>query len=401
MGCSINPVTGKNEFSLVSEQQELSLGKEHYLSGQQSQGGVYSVDPNLNAYVNRIGQSLARVSNRPNLPYEFVVLNNDTPNAWALPGGKIAINRGLLVLMEDEAQLASVLSHEIVHAAARHGASRMSQAMLLQLGGSIIDGYTNGRYSQLAGFGSAAFQARYSRLQEFEADHYGIDYMVKMGYDPSAAVELQQTFVELSQSRGQQSNWLSELFASHPPSQERVTAARQKANNLPKGNRNKPAYQRAIRQIVRDKAAYQAHRDATAAANKKQWRQAVVFTDKAIAAQPREALFLITRARLYEHYDSNRNALTLYDRAIRLNSGYFAGYLHRGLLHHKIKQFANAERDLLASNRLLETQPANFYLGEIALSKGQRQTAIRYYQKAARSGGELQKAALQRLKDLS
>ena len=100
----------------------------------QSQGGDYYLDQSLQTYVAGVGQRLAAVSDRPDLPYEFVVLNNDVPNAWALPGGKIAINRGLLVLLEDEAQLAAVLGHEIVHAAARHGASQMTRGTLANIG---------------------------------------------------------------------------------------------------------------------------------------------------------------------------------------------------------------------------------------------------------------------------
>ena len=100
-GCAVNPVTGKKELSIISAQQEVSMGAERYQPYQQQQGGRYSVDPELNVYVNSVGQKLARVSDRPNLPYEFVVLNNSVPNAWALPGGKIAVNRGLLDILED------------------------------------------------------------------------------------------------------------------------------------------------------------------------------------------------------------------------------------------------------------------------------------------------------------
>ncbi len=95
-GCSVNPVTGKNELSLMSAQQEVAIGNQQYSPAQQSQGGQYYLDSELTFYVSSIGKQLAAASDRPNLPYEFVVLNNSVPNAWALPGGKIAINRGLL-----------------------------------------------------------------------------------------------------------------------------------------------------------------------------------------------------------------------------------------------------------------------------------------------------------------
>ena len=120
-GCAVNPVTGKNELMLLDETQEITMGATQYEPSQQSQGGRYLSDPDLTRYVSEIGQRLARVADR-SLPYEFVIIDDSTPNAWALPGGKIAVNRGLLTKLNSEAELAAVLSHEIVHAAARHSA---------------------------------------------------------------------------------------------------------------------------------------------------------------------------------------------------------------------------------------------------------------------------------------
>lgn len=100
--CSTNPVTGESQFSIISPAQEIEIGQKNYGPYQQQQGGAYSVDKGLTTYVSRVGQALAKVSDDTSLPYEFVVLNNDVPNAWALPGGKIAINRGLLILLDDE-----------------------------------------------------------------------------------------------------------------------------------------------------------------------------------------------------------------------------------------------------------------------------------------------------------
>ena len=130
-GCVINPVTGDRELALVSADQEIAIGEQQYAPSQQMQGGDYALDPELTSYVVGVGQKLAAVSDR-DLPYEFVVLNSSVPNAWALPGGKIAVNRGLLTELNSEAELAAVLGHEIVHAAARHGALAMQRGLLLQ-----------------------------------------------------------------------------------------------------------------------------------------------------------------------------------------------------------------------------------------------------------------------------
>src|SRR5687767_944791 len=132
-GCGVNPVTGKKEIQFVSEASELKIGEQNYAPMRQAEGGDFDVLPEPTAYVNEVGQKLAAVADRK-LPYEFVVLNNSVPNAWALPGGKIAINRGLLTELRSEAELAAVLGHEIVHAAARHGAKAQERGTLLQVG---------------------------------------------------------------------------------------------------------------------------------------------------------------------------------------------------------------------------------------------------------------------------
>src|SRR4030095_11348968 len=131
--CGVNPVTGKKEIQFVSEAQEIKLGQENYSPMRQSEGGEMSVMPDLTAYINEVGQKLAAVADRK-LPYEFVVLNNSVPNAWALPGGKIAVNRGFVTELQSAAAMAAVLGHEIVHAAARHGAKAQERGTMLQVG---------------------------------------------------------------------------------------------------------------------------------------------------------------------------------------------------------------------------------------------------------------------------
>src|SRR5690606_37041493 len=209
-----------------------------------------------------VGQKLSAVSDRP-LPYEFVVLNNSVPNAWALPGGKIAINRGLLTELESEAELAAVLGHEIVHAAARHSARQMERGMLMQ--GLILAtavATSDSDYGRVAvggaNFAGQLLTLKYSRGAELEADHYGMQYMSRAGYDPQGAVSLQKTFVRLSE--GQRSDWLSGLFASHPPSQERVDANIATLASLsPGGELGTERYQEALERTEEVLPAYEAY----------------------------------------------------------------------------------------------------------------------------------------------
>lgn len=398
-GCSTNPVTGKSQLSLVSEQQELAIGAKQYRPTQQSQGGRYVVDPEVNRYVSSVGQALANVSDRK-LPYEFVVLNSDVPNAWALPGGKIAINRGLLVMLEDEAQLAAVLGHEIVHAAARHGATQQTQGQLLNIGALLVNTHPEAKgYSDLFGLGASAAMATYGRSQELESDKFGIEYMHRAGYNPEGAVEIQQLFLKLSE--GRQQGGLSALFSSHPPSAERVQKNRQLASQLgATGKRNKARFTKAIRRLTRDKEAYKLHQQALVSASQSQWAQALSLSNKAIARQPKEASFWVTKARVEEKVGTPKQAMRAFGKAISLNPEYFAPYLYRGFAYLSENDLNSAEQDLMVSNKLLQTTPANFYLGEIALKKGDRSRAANYYNAASNGQGELAQAALARLSQL-
>lgn len=399
--CGTNPVTGKRQFTLMSQAREVALGQQQYAPSQQTQGGVYLLDPKVNAYVNRVGQTLARFSAQPGLPYEFVVLNNDVPNAWALPGGKIAINRGLLVRLEDEAQLASVLGHEIVHAAARHGAEQQATNLGISILANTVAGQTDNRlYQQLTVLGATGAQAYYSRDNELEADHYGIDYMVAAGYDPHGAVELQETFLRLSQEQGRQGDWFSRFFASHPPSRERVNRNRARAATLPTGKRNRQAFRNATRQLRKDKPAYDKHQQATKAAGDKKYDTALSLTNQAIKRQPREARFHITKGRLLDTKRQPKAALNAFNRAVTLEPRFFATHLYQGLQLNEMKHYARAEQALATSHGLLPTQQASFFLGEIARRNGQRNRAIGYYRQALQSGGELGEAAGARLRQL-
>ena len=373
-GCAVNPVTGKNELSLISPAQEIAMGEKNYQPSRQSQGGDYYLDPTLQAYVKSVGERLAAVSDRPDLPYEFVVLNNSVPNAWAMPGGKIAINRGLLGYLEDESQLAAVLAHEIVHAAARHG------------------GQLYGMASQL---GAAAWMAKYGRDDELESDFYGMDYMARAGYEPQGAVELQRTFLKLSE--GRQTDFLSGLFASHPPSQRRVEANIAKAKELPKGQRYTKRYQAAIAQLNKDSRAYKAEAEALAALNKKQGKEALVALDKAVALQPREGSFWELRGHAWKLVDNLANADQAFTTAISKNPDYFSPYLARGVLRHERGQKSRGLADIKRSYELLPTPAASYYLGEQAMVARQYSQASQYFNQATQGGGELSARAQQQL----
>lgn len=395
-GCSVNPVTGERELVLISTAQEIEMGRQNYVPMQQSQGGEFDIDPQLSAYVRNVGIKVASQSG-VNLPYEFVVLNNSVPNAWALPGGKIAINRGLLTELESEAELAAVLGHEAVHAAARHTAKQQTRAMIMQVGvmGTAIAASDSDYGNLIAGGASVLAQmglAKYGRSAELESDRYGMQYMSKAGYDPQGAVELQETFVRLSE--GRRSDWLSGLFASHPPSRERVATNRATAATLPSGGlQGKAEYAAAMARTMKLKPAYDAYDEGRKALANNDIERAVAKAGEALKLFQGEAHFHALRGDIrfiQKNYDW---AATNYSRAIERRDGFFYYHLQRGLARKELGQQDAAVADLERSLQLLPTAPAHLALGDISKQRGDYPAAIGHYKVVAKSGGEYGKAA--------
>ena len=395
-GCATNPVTKKSELAFVSEEQEISIGSQQYQPSQQQAGGRFILDPALTAYVNEVGRKLARVSDRGNLPYEFVVINDSVPNAWALPGGKLGINRGLLTELKSEAELAAVLSHEIVHAAARHGARSVEQGTLLAAGAAIISVLAaDQKHAELIDFaaqgGATLLNFRFGREHELEADQYGMDYMLRAGYDPQAAVDLQETFVRLS--GGKESNWLTGMFATHPPSQERVDANRRKAAGMPAGLfRGEEVYRQKLAFLIKAKPAYAAH-DEGRKALEKDPAQALAKAEQAIRLEPREAMFYALRGDAQRKLGHGVEAERDYDEAIRRNADYYAFYLNRGLVRQRLGNKTGAQSDLERANSLLPTAAAHYMLGNLAQGASNPAKAIEHYRLAAGSDSEVGKRA--------
>ena len=358
-GCSANPVTGKNELHLISTKDEIAQGQQYYAPSRQAQGGDLVTDPALTAYVQRVGAKVATASDRA-LPYEFVVLASGVPNAWALPGGKIAVNRGLLLELEDEAELAAVLGHEVTHAAARHGAQAQERAMLAQAG-MIAAAVTLGDDANAnvvlgaAALGTALITTKYGRDAELQSDRYGIRYMAKAGYDTQGAVSLQQKFVALS--KGRKPGWLEGMFASHPPSDERVVANQRHAAALPPGGtREREAYQAATAKIRKSKDAYAAYDVGRAALAKGDAKAALAAAQKAIVGEPREALFYALVGDAQAKAGNPKAARAAYDAAIERNPGYFGFWLERGLLRQAAGDKAGGRADLEKAHALLPTK---------------------------------------------
>lgn len=223
-GCRTAPVTRRPQLMLMPENQEITLGVQAYQDTLTDQ--AESRNSRLNSLVKRVGHRIAAVSGRDDYQWEFRLIADPTQNAFCLPGGKVAIYEGILPICQDEAGLAVVMSHEIAHALARHGGERMSQNMAVD-GAKMIAEKLVGTYAadkkqllmQAYGVGSKyGVLLPYSRRQESEADHIGLNLMAKSGYDPTVAPSFWTRFGSLKQGEQQ-----PEFLSTHPADQRRAS----------------------------------------------------------------------------------------------------------------------------------------------------------------------------------
>jgi predicted Zn-dependent protease len=214
--CQQAPITGRQQLILLPESQDAQMGLEAYQEIKQE--SRISRDPELNRRVREVGRRIAEVGPHPEWDWEFTVFENDEPNAFALPGGKVGVHTGLFKVAKNDDQLAAVMGHEVAHAIARHGAERMSQGLLAQgLGAVAVGGGIDPQIVQIAAQAATlGVILPYSRTQEAEADHIGLLYMAAAGYDPREAITLWQNFDKLGGDRP------PEFLSTHPAPGSRI-----------------------------------------------------------------------------------------------------------------------------------------------------------------------------------
>jgi predicted Zn-dependent protease len=228
VGCSTNPVTGRQDFVLMSEAQEIALGRKYSVEILKESPAYENA--RLAALVQRVGETIAAGSHRSNLIYRFTVLDSKDVNAFALPGGYIYITRGLLAYLNSEAELAAVLGHEIGHVTARHSVRQQSTAMATGLLGAVLAASTGVRGADtLANMAGTALVRGYGREHELEADRLGAGYMAKSGYNPDAMLEVigvlkNQELFEKSRAEEEDREARSYhgLFSTHPKNDKRL-----------------------------------------------------------------------------------------------------------------------------------------------------------------------------------
>ncbi len=248
--CATNPVSGQPDLVFLTEAQEVSLGRSNDPKIRQ-QYGVYN-DPELQAYVQRVGDRLAKKSHRPTLKYTFTVLDSEEVNAFALPGGYVYITRGIMAYIQNEAELAAVLGHEIGHVTARHGVNQYTRAMAAQIGAGVLSAVVpqlgNQLGQELLNILGNALLSGYGREDELQADRLGAEYIARTGYDPDAVigvVSILKNQEEFEKKRAAAENREPRVyhgvFASHPSADTRLQQAVGEARKFKTGATTKVA----------------------------------------------------------------------------------------------------------------------------------------------------------------
>ncbi len=232
-GCFTVPETGRQSLILIDVPTEMQLGLSAY--DQIKSETTISDDPRYNRRVLKVGRRIAAVADQPDYGWEFTVFEDDSVNAWCLPGGKIGIYTGLFKVVKNEGQLATVIAHEIGHAIARHGAERISHGLLLSVGAEVIaasmDSETEEDLTNIeqmkAGYGIASnlfVMLPFSRKHEYEADRIGLMLMAKAGYDPRDALKMWEAFSTYHEEQG---GGTIEYLSTHPSDEKRIAEMKQ------------------------------------------------------------------------------------------------------------------------------------------------------------------------------
>jgi predicted Zn-dependent protease len=388
-GCAANPVTGKSQLMLVSEDEEIQIDKKNSPYQFSADYGTVQ-DPLLAGYMERTGKGVAAQTHRPQMPYDFKVVNATYVNAYAFPGGSIAATRGILLTLKNEAELAALLGHELGHVNARHTAEQMSKGQITQgvIGGLAAIAGTQGQIygqlaSQLGAIGAGALLASYSRENEHEADRLGLDYMVKAGYGSKGFVGLMDMLNNLNKHK---TSTLELLFATHPMSSERYRIAVARVQESYRYAEALPLYRERymdhtanLRKIEPAIKKLQAGERAMA---KKQYPQAEKEYEQALKQVPQDYAGLVMMAKCQLVQKKYAAAQRYADQAKKVYPEEAQGYHLAGYAKIKAKKFEAALADFTRYDKLLPGNPGIIFLKGVSYEGLQKKepAARQYYQ---------------------
>jgi len=388
IGCAVDPVTGAKTFNMVSESQEIAIDKQHSPKQFSNDYGPVQ-DAQLNRYVDQVGRSMGQKSHRPRIPYSFRVVNANYINAYAFPGGSIATTRGILLKLDNEAQLAALLGHELGHVNARHSAESMSKGQLAQLGvglGAVLVGTQLGQQGaqvvgQLGMLGASALLASYSRANEREADALGMEYSVQNGYSPMGMVGLMEMLNSLHKGKSSASRT---LFSTHPMSIERLRTAQNQASGQYQSAQSLPLhrnrYMDRIARLRKIRPAIEKMQKAEGALAKKRFGEAEKGLLAALRQVPDDYTGLMLLAKCNVAQKDFGQALKYAEKARKVYPEEAQGHLFAGYSRIKLEKFDRAYHDFQAYDKRLPGNPAStFFKGYAMENMGRRDLSANHY----------------------
>ena len=407
VGCAANPVTGKPQFMVVSEDQEIKIDKQNSPHQFSSDYGPLQ-DTALNNYINRTGKTLSAKTHRPHMPYSFRGVNATYVNAYAFPGGSIAATRGILLDLENEAQLAALLGHELGHVNARHTAEQMSKSTLINIfvGGiaTVVGTQSSGLgslTSQLGMVGAGALLASYSRNNEREADALGLEYMVRAGYNANGFVGLMDMLRRTSKYKP---SAIELMFATHPMSDERYRTAVEAVQTQYRSSQSFPLYRERYMdhtaKLRKMKLTIEALQKGETLMAKDKYDDAEIQFSKALGQTPEDYAGLVMMSKCQLAQKQYAKAESFAEKAKTVYPQEGQAYYLSGFTKLKQKNYASAYEEFNDYKKLLPGNPNIIFFKGLSLEGMERvkESADEYYKYLQIvNQGEKAKYAYQRL----
>jgi predicted Zn-dependent protease len=389
LGCATNPVTGTSQLMLVSEDTEISIDRQHSPHQFSADYGPLQ-DKKLNEYISRTGQAMAPQTHRPKVPYSFQGVNAVYVNAYAFPGGSIGVTRGILLNLQNEAELAALIGHELGHVNARHTAAIMSkQLMTMAVVGGVAAyiGIKNDSSSagilaaQLGLLTSGVLLAKYSRDNERQADELGMSYIVKNGYSPEGMVGLMKMLNGLSKQKG---DITQILFATHPMSDERYGDAVKRAQDEYAAYKPKPVFRERYMdhtaELRKIEGAIKEMQSGEGLMAKKQFAEAQTHFTKALAQAPDDYAGLLMMAKCQLAQKKNDEARQYAERAKEAYPQEAQAFHIRGYAGLRQKQYEAAYQDFNTYETRLPGNPNSAFFKGVSLEgMGKKDPAAKEY----------------------
>lgn len=408
-GCATDPVTGEDQIVLMSEAQEREVDREQSPHQFSADYGVMQA-PEVNAYVSEVGLDMARRSHRPQMPYSFQGVNAVYINAYTFPAGTVAVTRGILSEMENEAEMAGLLGHEIGHVNARHAAERATRSMMAQVAlagaGMAVSASGYGNYANLlnnlGGIGAGALLSHYSRENEREADALAMEYMSRSGHNPDGMVGLMDLLRRESKHKP---NAIQTMFSTHPMSAERYATAKERATSKYATEKrlplNRERYMDSVAEVRRMKPAIEALQKGEKEMDNKNYDAAQVRFSEALRTQPEDYAGLVMMAKCQVALNKPERARQFADQAKRVNPKEAQAHNIAGVSRLMEKDYAGAYSDFKTYDRILPGNPDTLFLSAVSLEgardkKGAAREYYRYLQSVQK--GDRSRHAYQRLK---